>query len=122
MKRLEKQAALLDVCLPDYFSGYFRPVIAVPLHDKISNKEVAEEMKDEINAVYDYLTNEDNGYSEEEMALFDAIIDKLAANPDMVFFDAEDEAEDEDEDIDSVFAYFAIIHPVVQNGIMFLNE
>lgn len=40
---------ITDVCLPDYFSGDFRPWICVPVNSKMSFKELREMLHSELN-------------------------------------------------------------------------
>lgn len=118
-----KQAALLDVCYPDYFTGYHKPVLAVAVQDNMTHGELADAMEQEINATFDYLCDNEHGYTEEEMRLFYSYIEELR-EPDVInelFTEKVYESDEDDEFAESVYAYFAIINPTYSNGLMFLN-
>jgi len=110
-----KQLALLDFCLPDYFTGYHKPVIAVGIYETMTNKEVAEAIQDEINVTYEWLTG---SYSRTEMLLMDHYCEQLLTDPDTIFVTQEEIEGEVDE---CAYLYFGIIKPVHKYGLTFLN-
>lgn len=112
----------LDVCLPDYFSGYHMPVIAVPMYNGITNKELAKDIKSEINATWEYLCNEDSpdqSFTEKEMRIFDRFCNKLKRAKKYIII--ENLEESEEEDTETVYMYLSLCKPVHQYGMTFLN-
>jgi hypothetical protein len=108
--------ALLDICLPDYFTGYHLPCLAIPIYSTITHKEIAEEIKSELNSTYDYINPDDNKDIER---LYDSFILDLKSKGDEIYYECEDISEIED--IEPQYAYFSIINPTFSNGIQFLN-
>ena len=109
-----KKLALLDFCISDYFTGYSRPVIAIPVYGSMTNKEVAEAISDEIDAIYDYLIS---GYSRTELLLMDHYCEQLMTDPENIFV-TQDEMGYEYE---PAYLYLGIIKPVYRYGLQFLN-
>ena len=105
-----KHVALLDYCMPDYFGGYQRTVIAVPVFGTMTCKEVAEEIKREVDALYEMIDPED-------MPLYDELVAEMEEKGDEVYV----EQEELDEDVEPAYLYFSVINPVIRHGIMFLN-
>ena len=120
MELNKKQVVLLDHCMSDFFSGYHKPVIAIPTAETVTCKEVAEAIRSEINYVYDYL---ESGYTEQEIELFEDFAAELEKTPDDIFAEVEtDEDYETDEFAETPYLYFAIAKPVHKYGITFLNE
>ena len=113
-----KQVALIDYCLPDYFSGYSKPVVNVSVYSNMSHEEVGEAIEAEINYLFDHLSQ---GYSEEEMKLWDKFIQELKDKGDEPYVTGVEPPEEDDDEYECAYLYFAIIDPVYQHGIMFLN-
>lgn len=113
-----KKFELLDVCYPDYFSGYHRPVLAVPVFNNMYLSELASGLELELNSTFDYLTNESNGFTKTEILIIEEYIKELKDQKDDVFIG--EQFEELDNDIDCVYAYFSITKPVYSNGIRFL--
>jgi hypothetical protein len=113
MAKDNKQVALLDICYPDYFSGYHYPVAAVYVYGKITNAEVAESLEQEIHALYEYFFEL---YPKHEK-YYKKYISELKKNPNEIFFDPNFEDErNEDEDLEFYLcAYFSVINPVTVN-------
>jgi len=107
-----KKVALLDVCLPDYFSGYHLPVIAVPVCGTITNGEMADSINEEVDAI-----GHDFDFTDDDYKLYDEYVELLRKNANDIFYQGEF---DDDMD-DSVYAYFSIINPTYVGGLMFLN-
>jgi len=110
-----KQLALLDYCHCDYFSGYHRPILAVPVYETMTNKEVSEAIQDELNHVYEHFSY---GHSKTEMLLVYHFCDELLLSPNDVYVEQIEEIGEFD---DSPYMYFGIIKPVYKYGMMFLN-
>jgi len=53
--KTKKQFVLLDYCLPDYFTGYHRPVMAIPVYSTMTHKDVADAISEELNYYFDSL-------------------------------------------------------------------
>lgn len=117
------EVCLLDICLPDYFSGYSYPVIAIPVHEGMTNSEVSEEIQSEINATWDYLTSDGHGFTEDEIKLFDQYCEDLKNTQDPVVIFSPGNIKDNDNDMhDSVYMYFSLCKPVHKYGMTFLND
>ena len=115
----------LDTCLPDYFTGYHFPVVAIPVYNGMTKKDIADAIKLEINATWDYLTygDTDKVFTEKEMKLFDTFCKELETNePDQIVISGLEEPEGEDNDMyDNVYMYLSLCKPVRQYGMTFLN-
>lgn len=109
-----KQVQLLDICFPDYFTGYHLPVLSIPVFGTMTNKDIADAIDSYLDVTWEYINPEDN---EEITALYDAYIAKLNADPDAVFCELDEVGEDQE----CCYAYFSIINPVTVHGITFLN-
>lgn len=116
-----KTFELLDVCYPDYFSGYNRPVIAIPVFNNMVYSEIAKNIKSELNATWEYLTNESNGFSKTEILIIEEYIEKLKKKGMEIFFGNEFEENENDDCFGGPYAYFSICKMVYSNGIRFLN-
>ena len=122
-----KTIELLDVCLPDYFTGYHRPVIAVPVHNGMTFDELSKEIENELNYSWDYLCNQNNGFSKTEVLIIDDYVRRLKEDQvykDSGLFIGTDELEeDENEEyIESVYAYFSLCRLNRKYGITFLDR
>jgi len=109
----------LDVCYPDYFTGYHRPVITIPVFNNITCKEVAQSIIDEMNSAWDYYTNEDNGFSKTELLIIDEYVRELK----LISYDefiGEEFEEEQSEDY-SIYAHFSICRMKYVNGMSFLS-
>lgn len=109
-----KTIELLDFCLPDYFGGYHLPVLQVGVYKTMTCEEVGEEMKNELNAAYDYLNPDDNV---EISALWDAKIDELKKQGKTIFV----EQDELGEDVECAYLYFGVCQITYSNGLKFLN-
>jgi hypothetical protein len=47
----------LDICLPDYFSGYHNPVLQVPLWKEMTKTDLTNAIVSDYNLLWDYLTD-----------------------------------------------------------------
>ena len=121
MKNSKQQVALLDICLPDYFTGYHKPCLQVALYGQMTNKELAEEIMQEFNFCFDYLNEDDD---KEITKLYEDYCAELNKNGDAIFYKGDpDLNEDSDlDDYECAYAYFSIINPTYVNGIMFLDK
>jgi hypothetical protein len=118
MKTNNKQIALLDICMSDYFTGYHLPCVSVSVYGKITCSEMADMIKDEINYSFDVLN-----LSEEDEQLYNNYCAELMAKCEEIFYQNEEE-EDTDEVFadETAYAYFSVINPIIVNGITFLNS
>lgn len=112
-----KQIALIDHCTPDYFSGYSKTTVNVPVYSTMTNAEVAEAIEQEMNMIYEMLEHD---HTPEELKLWDDYVQQLKDKGNDVFVTAE-EAPEDDDFWEPAYLYFALINPVYQHGIMFLN-
>lgn len=117
---MSKQVALLDFCHSDYFSGYHKPVIAVPVYNKMTQGEIGDAILQELNATSVYL---EQGYTKEELQMFEDYAKGLTDTLDWFEdgIDPQYEVDADDDFFEPAYLYFAIINPVYNNGIMFLN-
>ncbi len=119
---MKKQVVFMEHCVPDFFPGYHRPVVQIVGNKPMTNKEVAEAILDEVNYSYDYLTDANNGYSEEEIRLFDDYAEGLMQTPGELFINVDiDEDAEHDEFCEVPYLYFVIAEPVFVHGIWFMN-
>jgi hypothetical protein len=112
----------LDTCLPDYFTGYHMPVVAIPVYNGMTNKDIAEAIQSEINSSWEYLQNDDHGFTEKEMKLFDTFCNKLKREKTRIIVKGFEEPEDDDQEIESPYMYLSLCKPVHKYGMTFLNE
>lgn len=114
-----KKLALLDICLPDYFSGYHLPVFAVPMYDGVTFEDVAKQIETEINVDYTYYITKD-GITEKDEKLIHQFVREYKSKGNEVFYKDADDCVDADYD-ECPYAYFSIVDPKVINGITFLS-
>ena len=113
--KANKQFALLDVCYPDYFSGYHRTVIGVNLDPVMNNKDIADSLKLELNYI-------DTDFSKTEYLIVEEFINSLMDEPDAEYWrDDAVNMEDAPEDYQT-YAYYSLIKPVYAHGLMFLDR
>lgn len=131
-----KKLALLDICLPDYFSGYHLPVFAIPMYDGVTFEDVAKQIETDINVCYDYYLSKD-GFKLKEEKLIHQFVKEYKSKGDEIFYSTEKCNKTMEDDIDDDFktwneapygdydeypyAYFSIIDLKVINGITFLS-
>ena len=115
-----KKLALLDVTTSDYFKGYHLPTIAIPMSDCMTYSDVADGIKDEIDAYYDYFFNED-GFDKEDEELVNQLISDYKAESDKVFYVEHDGCSDDEYNDECSYAYFSIVDMKTINGITFLS-
>lgn len=109
-----KTVELLDFCLPDFFSGYPKPVIAVAVFGNMTAEEVQTAYNEELNNFWECLEYE---YKTDELKLLEDY-GKDVSN----FHPIEDMEEVEDmEDIEPAYLYFAVCQMTYSNGMRFLN-
>ena len=96
--------SLLDICLPDYFRGYHKPVLQVPVSNTTTPEELKESLLSEIHMVFDHLSYEGAWPDIDYEPLVDAFI---TATPGIAMFpDLEDDSEDEL--CDSVYIFICL--------------
>jgi hypothetical protein len=112
----------LDTCLPDYFSGYSYPVIAIAAYNGMTRLNLAEEIESEINATWEYIVGDDDRqFTEGDMKLFETFCKELReTNPEEVIYSNPEETEEFDSE--SSYIYLSLCSPVTRYGINFLNE
>jgi hypothetical protein len=118
-----KKLALLDICLPDYFSGYHLPVFAIPMYDGVTFEDVAKQIETEINVDYTYYITKD-GITEKDEKLIHQFVNEYKSKGNEVFYKDENECIVEDQinyDDQCPYAYFSIVDLKVINGITFLS-
>lgn len=122
MKKQFTEVCHLDTCLPDYFSGYSFPVIAIPAFNGMTRGDLADEIESEISATWDYLVGEDDRqFSESDMQLFETFCKELRdSNPDEIIYSNPEESEEFDSD--TCYIYLSLCSPVTVYGLTFLNE
>lgn len=93
----------LDLCLPDYFGGYHKPVMAIPVYHGMKKEELVDAIVSEYNDIYDHLSYGENGWpdfsSEEIRKMAEEFITE-----DVLFLKLE---KDVDEDDESVYFYIS---------------
>ena len=52
---MEYKLTMLDICLPDYFSGYHKPVLQVPIWKDMTKRELMDAIVTDYNMIWDYL-------------------------------------------------------------------
>jgi len=118
--KMKKTVELLDFCLPDFFSGYPKPVIAIPVYGKMTQGEIGEAILDEINTTYEYL---ESGYSDDEIKLLEeyakGLSDTLDHFEDGIIPDYEIDVDDDF--FEPAYLYFAVCEMTYSNGMRFLN-
>jgi len=110
-----KEVCVLDICFPDYFTGYHLPVLAVSVWHGITNEEVSNGIKEEVSSIYDLLIE---SFNEAEINMFDAYADKIRGESGQVISIEQEEEQEEEEQI---YMYLSLCNPVYSNGIWFLN-
>ena len=115
-----KQLALLDLCYPDYFTGYHRPVIAVPQFSHvITNGEMADLIDEELNVIWEMI---EEGYTRTERLIIDEFIADLRKDSDNIYYETDMIDTCEDDYDECPYFYFAIINPIFKYGLTFLNS
>ena len=115
-KKRYTSVCILDVCFPDYFTGYHLPVIAIPVNNQMTNKDLSEKIKNKIKYSYDYLIDT---FTEEEINVFFIYCNKLKRMKKTIMFPDFEESEDFE---DSAYLYISLCKPVFKYGINFLNS
>ena len=100
----------LDTCLPDYFRGHHKPVMAIPVDGTTTATQFIEAIKDEYLQVWDYLTNEgqedENAWPNVSQATIEfAARELLTVSGDELVHPDLDVYDDDDEFYDSVYTY-----------------
>jgi len=52
---------LLDTCLPDYFGGYHKPVMQIPVWQDMTKDELMDAIVSDYNMLWDYLVEKPHG-------------------------------------------------------------
>ena len=110
-----QQIQVLDICYPDYFSGYHKTVLRVEVYSKqMTCIEIANELKSEIDNLFEMM---EETHTKAELSIWDQYIKELTSKGDDIFYS--DETPEEAEGWISIF--FGLTNPVIVNGINFLN-
>ena len=103
----------LDICLPDYFLGYSKPVLSIPVWKDMTKEELTKAIISEYNNSYEYIVSDPlidyDGWpdlSDEELEkMYDEFIKK-----DTPFIDMDiPSSEEYDEHYDNVMLYITCI-------------
>lgn len=107
LQNFETKLEVVDVCLPDYFRGYHKPVLSVPVFGGMSAQEFIDTCHGEYSMVFDYLES-DWPWLEEHQ--FKKLVKSMLSDPNTSnLFPALPEPDpDEDEDTESVFCYITL--------------
>jgi hypothetical protein len=119
------EVAILDICTPDYFTGYHMPVIQVNVWHNMTNQELKEQIENFINSDFDYLVNEDteSSYTEKEIELFEQFANNLLNETSNIIDVPEIECDCVDEcECEQFYLFLGLCKPVIRQGIKFLNE
>jgi len=119
-KTNNKQIQVLDICLPDYFSGYSKTVIQIPIYQKsFTCKQIANEIESELNMLWELM---EQTHSPEELQIWDNYVKELKERKDELFYEDGNYVEQDENDMqDCAYIYFGLSNPVNVNGITFLN-
>lgn len=114
-----KAISLIDVCLPDYFTGYSKAVVSIPVYQKsFTCSEMADMIESEMDSIFELI---EESHSEEEIKIWDNFIVELRNKGDEMYYSDDSFVENEDGE-DCAFMYFALVNPVTIHGITFLNQ
>ncbi|ANS04879.1 hypothetical protein [uncultured Mediterranean phage] len=103
---------------PDYWTGYHLPCVVVPVYNAMTNAQIVEELKTELDVCFDFF---ENIWGDKHKSMFNNYCDKLMETPNEIGVDPE--YEEELTDFDSPMnLYFSFTNPVTINGITFLDN
>jgi len=119
------EVAQLDICYPDYFTGYHMPVLQVPVYNGMTTHNLAQDIMSEINASWEMFVGDgeevsDKLFTKEEMEIFVKFCDNLLMQPLKIFI-KHNTFQNGDDDLGCCYAYFSLCKPVTNYGITFLN-
>ena len=113
-----KKIVVLDICMSDYFSGYHKTVIQVPVYKKqLTNAEAAQEIENEINLLWELMKET---HTPEELEIWDRYTEELKGIPDKIFF-SDPEINEDNEEEECAYIFLGLINPVTVHGLTFLN-
>jgi hypothetical protein len=115
-----KQIQVIDICLPDYFSGYSKTVIQIPIYQKsFTCEQIANDIESELNMLWELM---EETHSPEELQIWGNYVNELKERKDELFYEDENYVEQDENDMqDCAYIYFGLTNPVNVNGITFLN-
>ena len=125
MKQTEKrftEVCVLDICFPDYFTGYHMPVLNIATFKGMTNKDLAQSIKECINMDFEYLCDEDNKdrtFTEKEIDIFVKYANKLNRSKKQIIISDDNFSEDEEDE--TPYIYISLCKPIINNGMRFLN-
>jgi hypothetical protein len=102
---------ILDVCYPDYFRGYHRPVVSVPVWNNMTFSDLAEGIKQELDACWDYYYDPDypDSYTKTEVLIIEELIDDLNKRGMDIFIGEQFEESEDDDFAECPYAYLSFI-------------
>jgi hypothetical protein len=117
---MSKKIQVLDICLPDYFTGYSKTVIQIPIYQKsFSCEDMAHEIENEINMVWEMM---EETHTEDELVVWDNYIDELKKQGSEIFYEDRNYIDTSDDDMaECAYIYFGLTNPTTVNGLTFLN-
>ena len=119
------EVAQLDICYPDYFTGYHMPVLQVPVYNGMTTHNLANDLHDEISNSWEMFVGDgeevsDRLFTKDEMEIFVKFIDNLLMQPLKIFI-KHNTFQNGDDDLGCCYAYFSLCKPVTKFGMNFLN-
>lgn len=104
---------------PDYWSGYHLPCLQIAVYDAMTNLEIVEQLRSELNLYFDMFEN----WSKEDDDLFNEYCKKLLETPDKIGIDPryENNPEEWDDCVEPMNLYFSFVNPVTFGGLTFMN-
>ena len=107
-----KTLALLEITSSDYFKGYHRTVLSIPVRNKIDHSELANDLNYEFDCLYECMKDT---HSQTELLIIEKCINDIKNKGSELYFDSTDISTD----FTDTYFYFGLINPVYNNGIMF---
>lgn len=100
---MAKTLVLLDCCLSDFFQGHQNDVLAVPVNNNMTVRDVITGIESEANS----FSNDPTGFTWEDFdEAFEDFSYKQVGRLNTIAFP---NLEDEDDDCESVYAYFTVV-------------
>jgi hypothetical protein len=103
---------------PQYWSGYHKPTVTVPVYNTMTNEDVADGIEEDLNACFSLFED----MTKEEETMLNDYVSELRKNPKEVFVNPAYEYDPEDDFFEAWNLYFSWVNPVWVNGIQFLDS
>lgn len=108
--------AHVDTCLPDYFRGHHKPVIAVPVWHGMTRQQLIDSLHNEINDCgleyaieHSYnLSVDETNYDAIKEAINDCVLFDNHQPSEQLFLNLDENDDEENNCSDSVYAYFIL--------------